>query len=574
MKKLYYIITLILITWLVSCNQEELVNRETEDSRVNISVELPSDISATRAQIAVPVTHKLRCIIEVWTNTTSPILKYRQEIAVDGGVMPTFDFDLKRGDYNCLMWADFIKRDATATEVTTEDEVTYTHFEDTFYDTSDLNAVTIKEETATNLFDTDLCDGFYAKLEIKKNAATVQQVMRMKRPFAKLIVKENDAERFASLKSMTVSCRIPKQFSVATGEINKEMIVVTYDKTFGPENDSQVLLSEYVFVPSTGLSMESLIFSFTTDAGRSKCEVPAESIILKRNQQLIASGKLIESGTIETDPNPDPVVGDYFFIDGTWSSELTNDNKADCVGIVYAVGALNGDDISSYGEGAQGMRIKGYVMALKNTEIYKEDFPSENKQYILSNSRPYFYKQNKDVNGIDESVTVLSKAQNAPMWTIYNGYTATQKMLADVSFTTSVTPLDYPALYIFKKWKENRSKPANASEWYLPSSGQLLEAAGVCYGFTPNEIYGGNGATQTIIKNEAFSSAFNNAIQVGIAEYFSGGPSANGYFIYTSSLNKSAMPMIVQIGTNRVAPHAVPNYRTMGFIRPFLTIIK
>ena len=130
MKKLYYILTLTFVTLLAACSQEEMVNKETEDNQVCISAELPADIAATRAQIAVPADYKLRCIIEVWTKSTSPTLKYRQEVAVAGGELPTFDFGLRPGDYSCLMWADFIKKNAVTSEVTSED-VTYTHFEDT-----------------------------------------------------------------------------------------------------------------------------------------------------------------------------------------------------------------------------------------------------------------------------------------------------------------------------------------------------------------------------------------------------------------------------------------------------------
>ena len=65
MKKLYFIITLLFTVLLASCSQEEPVNGETDNSRVSISAELPGDIAATRAQITIPTTHKLRCIIEV-----------------------------------------------------------------------------------------------------------------------------------------------------------------------------------------------------------------------------------------------------------------------------------------------------------------------------------------------------------------------------------------------------------------------------------------------------------------------------------------------------------------------------
>ena len=380
MKKLYFIITLLFTVLLASCSQEEPVNGETDNSRVSISAELPGDIAATRAQITIPTTHKLRCIIEVWTKSDSPFLKYREEIAVAAGTVPTFDFPLRPGDYTCLMWADFIAADATVSEVTSVDGVTYTHFEDTYYDTSNLHQLTVKDEFASNLFDTDLCDGFYAKLEVKKNAAAVNESMKLTRPFAKLIVQETDAEKFATLTGLTVSFEMPKTFSVATGEPGAEMLTAVYDKNFASAEDApQILYTGYVFTPSTGLSLGSSILTFTTAAGKSTREIPGESIELKRNQQMTAGGKLMGDGALDpgTDPDPepskDPQVGDYFFIDGTWSSELTEENTANCVGIVYAVGAQGGDDISNY-PNSEGKSIKGDEKALKILRKVGETF--------------------------------------------------------------------------------------------------------------------------------------------------------------------------------------------------------
>ena len=228
MKKLYFIMTLIFMSLMASCSQEEIVNRETENKRVSISAEFPGNIASTRASISIPATHKLRCIIEVWEAEKNPELKYRNEMTVEGGVVaPTFDFALKPGEYNCLIWADLIKKDAVTSEVTIGDEVTYTHFEDTYYDTSDLNSVKVKDAKA--LFDTDLCDGFFMSMQLKKSDTPVQKVVKLVRPFAKLIVKENEAEKFATLQKISVSYEMPEAFNVATGEPTAEKVSGLYE---------------------------------------------------------------------------------------------------------------------------------------------------------------------------------------------------------------------------------------------------------------------------------------------------------------------------------------------------------
>lgn len=569
MKKLYYIMTLMFITLLASCSQQELVNQEAAEGRVSISAELPASIAATRAQIAVPATHQLRCIIEVWTNSASPVLKYRQEVAVASGAFPTFDFALRPGDYNCLMWADFIKKDAATTEMTVED-VAYTHFEDFIYDTSDLRAIAIKEGATDHLFDTDLCDGFYATLSIKKNATAVQQTMQLKRPFAKLIVKESNAEKFATLEGMSLECQLPNSFNVATGEPGKEMMTVAHEKTFEQGDASQVLFTEYVFAPSTGLSMSSFLLAFNTSEGNSRCEIPAGSIKLKRNQQMVAGGKVMEGGTVtpkpdEPTPDRDPQVGDYFFIDGTWNSELTDANKADCVGIVYAVGAQPGDDISNYPD-SEGKSIKGYVMALKNIDAKSYGMTDGNESISW---RPYLYKHNNKVR--DTSVQLFDAVK--PDKTNFTGYSKTNDLLNSELFKAHTTDWSYPVLQVLTIWKqEYAAKPKNASQWYIPSVAQLYAAAGGCYGVASASGY------PAVDKVDALSEAFNTAIGMKIAEVFTT-HATSGYYVYTSCLNNQAngtgpcFAQINNVGTS-FKPKEHPAEGAQGVVRPVLTIIK
>ena len=583
MKKLYFIITLLFTVLLASCSQEEPVNGETDNSRVSISAELPGDIAATRAQITIPTTHKLRCIIEVWTKSDSPFLKYREEIAVAAGTVPTFDFPLRPGDYTCLMWADFIAADAAVSEVTSVDGVTYTHFEDTYYDTSNLHQLTVKDEFASNLFDTDLCDGFYAKLEVKKNAAAVNESMKLTRPFAKLIVQETDAEKFATLTGLTVSFEMPKTFSVATGEPGAEMLTAVYDKNFASAEDApQILYTGYVFTPSTGLSLGSSILTFTTAAGKSTREIPGESIELKRNQQMTAGGKLMGDGALDpgTDPDPepskDPQVGDYFFIDGTWSSELTEENKANCVGIVYAVGAQGGDDISNY-PNSEGKSIKGYVMALQNVKV-DNSFDTANKNYFNGKIRPYFYQQNgSNVNSeIQKASKEAFKAlASGADWNLYNGFSVTKKILATEIYTQNKDKMYHPALTVFEKWKETTATVvANSSGWYIPSSAQLLQFTGGLFGFA-----GESGpVVPAVTKVDAYNSAFMNAIDKGITKHFPTNNKNAGYYMYSLSLSNDPAPYVLQIGYGVDGAGSIkatkPSFKVQADIRPVLTIIK
>ena len=584
MKKLFLIITTLFAAFLSSCTQEEMAgDSDAVSKRVSLSAELPGSIANTRAQISVPATHKLRCILEVWTRgTASSVLAYRAEQAVEAGGVPTFDFELDPGDYSLLMWADFIEREATTEDVSAGNGVEYTHYADLFYDTSDLKNITIKDAAA--MFDTDLCDAFFLKEDIDKTEDAVIRTVTLSRPFAKLIAVEKNDEDYAEITGLSVSYDVPAGFNVSTGEPLGQMLTAGYAKD-EMQSEDNVLFTNYIFASSlNGYSLPVVSITLNSTIGNASCEMAAGSVTLPRNHQVRAVGTFLAGGTVVPEPDPeparDPMVGDYFFIDGTWSSELNGDNLNDCIGIVYAVGPNENDDISNYGPEAEGKEILGYVMALNNTGIPKaadgsDLFPAPNARYVLSNSRPYFYMQTEAGGAKDDAVTVLTKQDG--YWDSFDGFTATADLLAHPTYTGAADKKYYPVLLVFETWKKVAIQPANASEWYIPSSGQLYEAAMKCYADT-YELTDADINTYHAWEMEvepALLNAFNAAIDAGVATTFCGNTNASGYYIWTSTLNADAMPMAMQIGAEQVTQlYSKPNYRTQGLIRPFLTIIK
>lgn len=571
MKNLFVIITVIFMSLFTSCSKEEMMNSTEESNRVCIFAELPKDAAATRAQIGIPATHKLRCIIEVWTKEDSPVLVHREEVAVEAGAIPPFEFALKSGDYNCLMWADFIKKEAGTTPVTSEG-VTYDHFEEIYYRTDDLHAVTIIDENAENLFDTDLCDAFFAQLELKKEESGVSEQLKLARPFAQLIVKEKDATKFGELKKMRAIYDVPKGFNVAMSEPTSETMSAVYEKTFEEDDKSQILFTNYIFAPSatSGKALGTMALSFTTNS-KVNCEIAAGSVIIKRNEKANASGNLITEGTIDPDPEPEPgdlQVGDYFFKDGTWGAELTEENKGNCVGIVYAIGDQAGDNIGNYGVNAAGKTIAGYVMALKN--IVTSSMGLTNNVHSVS-GRPYLYKHNEGTKTVEEGIVLFESV--SPDKKSHAGYAKTNDLLSSTQFVGHSTDWSYPALQVLTTWKANTAPAVeNASEWYIPSVAQLYAAAGGCYGV---ESISGYPAVEKIT---ALNTTINEAIASGIAEAFTG--NAGGYFVYTSCLNNQTAtgtgPCLVQINKDGtvIKPKENDAKGAQGVIRPVFTILK
>ena len=568
MKKVYYIITLMFAVLLVSCANNELANTGNEkDDRVSISAEIPGGVADTRAQITVPSTHQLRSIIEVWSKEDRPELKYRNEVVVDGGTTPNFDFALSPGDYTCLVWTDFIKKDAVVADVTTDNDITYKHFEDFCYDTSDLHNVFIKDEKGTTLFDTDLCDGFFANLELEKSMNPISRVVKLVRPFAQLIVKEKNAGKFAALKSMQVNYEMSKGFNVATGEPVAGMMTAVYAKSFQTGDDSRVLFTSYLFTPSTGLALGATTLSLTTTS-KTTNEIPSGSINLVRNQRMTASGNLISGEGVDPDPEPepsrDPLVGDYFFKNGTWGDELTDENKDDCIGLVYAVGPQTGDDISNYPD-SDGKSIKGYVVALKPLEPTEEFIQNIHK---LS-SRLYLYNKDNKI--------ALPTPEKKNDIVNHNGYAMTQKLLSFDLFKAHLDDETYPALQCFYTWLNGSEvvKPARyASEWYIPSARQILDIIGGSYGFAAR-----SDVKLEAMQKNALATSLTRTIDLGIGSSIGG----NGYNMFNSSLNQNDIPEPVTIQVNKEADKATKGglntvkygrENVAGYVRPVLTIIK
>ena len=371
MKKIVYILVALFMTLFVACTQEESVETLNGDSRVNFSLKLPSSVASTRAAITVPASYKMRCILEVWTADDEPMLKHREEQAIEGGATPSIDFKLQAGDYTCLIWTDFIAADAAEEQITTEDGLTYTRYADTFYNTENLKSITIKDVNGANLFDTDACDAFFARIDLEKKSEAVAQTVTLTRPLAKLVFKEDDAEQFSLLTKLRASYQVPSGFNVATGEPLSSMQSLNFiKKDIDKDNAGRVLFSNYVFIPSDAkLEMETISFQFSLGSTVLNREIPAGAVALTRNQQLNVKGELIGDGTFvpeEPEPSELPQVGDFFYADGSWSSSYKASGSNPCIGVVFAVandgGVASADTPENYpGTGLK--EIKGWVVA-------------------------------------------------------------------------------------------------------------------------------------------------------------------------------------------------------------------
>ena len=314
MKKLSLYLWLIALAGLTaSCSQDEtdaLTADATDTGRVTLSATLPADFAqpGTRALPTVK-NHQLRCILEVWTQGATPVLKYRNEqVGLSGGNV-VFDFKIDDATYDCLFWADFIATAVSAGQTTTGG-VSYGHFPDKYYTTNTADGLRAVSITGTDYvkdgeFTCDARDAFFSHAELKKEAGKDGTLStQLTRPFAKLIIKEKTKAAYNLCKYMTAaSYTVPKTFNVLTG-IASGNYSVSPDEIYQTGNASIndfTLFSDLIFTSSAGretLGQISLAFA-KQDSNPTELQpvtIPA-GVPIQRNHKTNAAGNLISEVT-------------------------------------------------------------------------------------------------------------------------------------------------------------------------------------------------------------------------------------------------------------------------------------
>ncbi len=450
-KNFIYLVMTAFMGLFAACSQEEAPGSpDIQSKRVSISAQLPTDGVKTRALPSADG-HQLRCILEIWSKGDNPELMHREEktetAAVDGKL--SFEFTLEQGTYDFLMWADFVESGVGLANG---------HYTDKFYDTNSLKNITLKD--ASLLYNTDACDAFFAAEEFVKTEELQAFDATLKRPFAKLVVSEKNKANFALCKKVSVSHKVPQGFNVADGSVSTSEVeaALTDVAPLGAGDTDLKLFSYYVFAATADDALGELKLTFKNDEGTElrSTAIPA-GVSVVRNRCTQAKGHLVAEATVNgsldvdfsedwesneedvdpVDPTPEIKKGDFFYSDGTWSTALDG-NKA-CVGIVFAVGTGNKDNINNYG--GKLTDIKGYVMALNNT----------NKLNLYP-----------EVSALPELGELGTDAIDA-----YLGYTYTELMKNRADYGTDAN------FAIVKKVTESYADVSGTSGWYIPSYKQM-----------------------------------------------------------------------------------------------------
>lgn len=353
-----YLWIIALVGLITSCSQDETdaLQTATESNRVTLTASLPEDFAqiGTRALPTPPANHQLRCILEVWTqDQTSPVLKYWEEKVGLTGDNVVFSFTIDEGKYDCLFWADFIATDAKGLSATIGG-LSSTHYDDKFYTTNDatngLKAISI---IANDIFNTDARDAFFGHYVLNKETAAVTNpsIPALTRPFAKLTIKEKNATNYSYCGGLTATYDVPTTFNVLDGTVSGTAQVTCSSKS----TESQTLFSDYILTEASS-TLGEIELTFTGVEGKElqPVTIPA-GIPLKRNYKTNATGSLILDKLVPikdvkltvtmngiwtgTEEIIYAKVGDYYYKDGTWSTENKATDANPIIGVVYKVNA-------------------------------------------------------------------------------------------------------------------------------------------------------------------------------------------------------------------------------------------
>lgn len=310
-NKMILAIAMIFMYLLSACNQEEVAQTPTVKSK-KVSIGVKTNEVNTRA-IPVSPNHSLRCILEVWT-TDGRLVHRNEQIRSSGSSNQTFifDFEVDKGNYSCLLWADLIalNRDGDI-EMTTPNS--YTHYEDASYKTDSVNhglktvSILKRQTQPLNLNNlSEMYAAFSATMPLVKEDNIVNMgSITLRRAVAELTVAEKISATTTSINNaekMVATYSIPRIFNVLSQEVSgeyKAQIEGTPRKyinsTLYP--DMNVAFFDYILASSSGFTLGELQLTFeSSKMGTTIRKIPAGIPLRQNYQTMISVENLIFGG--------------------------------------------------------------------------------------------------------------------------------------------------------------------------------------------------------------------------------------------------------------------------------------
>lgn len=444
---------------LFSCSQEDLNGGAQQAGQpVTVTVKLPDDAIDKVASRYIPEAsdeqHQLRCILLV-TNSDNSTIRIEKVAKEANGDTFSYTFTPKdAADYKCAFWADFIAADAEATG-----EGNDKTYPDLYYNTQSLPSVSYATAALTDgsLFNNDDCDAYCGTIP-KGGALSVE----LKRPFAKVSFVDKGNTASTTTEKISVNgYGVYGGFNIETNKVVEgESVISATD--IDPVKTDNVFFYNYLFVGDKN-ALPDADKEFSLAVGSTTKPISTENITLTSNtevngnfdwESVSGSDKItvtvgFNDGWI--DPNA-PKVGDYYYSDGTWSTELKSDTENSVIGVVFAVpgdgSAIEGDVITNYdGVTFTDSEIHGWVVSI--TEM------SPNPRWVNADDTGSTGGAIEGITGIGTDETDIRGYANTKNW-IENELTSPKVYVALTRLSSSYA-----------------TAPANTSGWYIGAAAQM-----------------------------------------------------------------------------------------------------
>lgn len=268
-----------------------------------------------------------------------------------------------------MFWADYVDNNVSKSGE---------RYADKYYNTTNLQGISVKVDADTpannaKLFNNAAADAFYGVLPKAYIADAQTPSIALKRPFAKLNLKPEAGDEWANqITAMDIEFNMPGEFNMLTGKAAGSKTLV---KATGVSKVENAYFSTFLFIenPETAKFNDDIKISFVKP-GSETSETVTRTIKggfnIKPNNEINGEANLSKEQDITVDVTVDgkpedpnaPKVGDYFYTDGTWSTELNGEKTV--AGVIFDLAA--DDVLDNYGGSNLQDKVRGWVVALND----------------------------------------------------------------------------------------------------------------------------------------------------------------------------------------------------------------
>ena len=308
------------IVALASCSQSDDMPGQPQEGvqTATFTIQTPA---ATRAT----VTGLSRYIVEAYEGSTATGTPATRVEAATG----TLTLGLKKNtEYTFLFWAD---KGTAKTEGTTSSG---------YWNTNDLKAVTITSGQESTAGEAAYC---FAQTFNSANFETSQTVI-LKNATAQVCFIEA-AGLSAADNTLEVTYPTGGKLNVGTGSVTDVAGTITHTFTnIGQATANTTLATDYILAPKDEDRVLNLTIQLNTEAPKTIPNAPFRQCFSTHIKGEYSS---FGQFTFTIDANDDwdgtkevkelPKVGDYYYKDGTWSTDAKTTNDNPIIGVVYKV---------------------------------------------------------------------------------------------------------------------------------------------------------------------------------------------------------------------------------------------